>query len=223
MLRVPTRARVRRRAASGIMLAVLLVLPAMLGAPAAFAVSTASIGTAAGSEPAAVLDTDRILASDGVTGQEFGHSVAISGDWIVVGAPEDNENGARAGAAYVYARNATGGWDEAAKLLASDGEGDESFGHSVGISGDQIVVGAYYDRPVGEPTGAVYVYERNGAGAWIETAKLLASDRTSVDFFGWSVATSGDRILVGALFDDDGGLEFRLRLRVRTQRGWRLA
>ena len=73
------------------------------------------------------------------------------------------------------------------------------------ISGDRIVVGAPYDDDKGESSGSAYVYERQGNGSWAQASKLVANDGATEDYFGRSVAISGDRIVVGAPYDDDKG------------------
>jgi FG-GAP repeat/HYR domain len=138
----------------------------------------------------------KLTDSDGVPGDQFGTSVSISGDTIVVGAYTDDT--AR-GAAYVFERNKGGGdiWGEVTKLTASDGAPVNFFGTSVSISGDTILVGAnWHDSSRGE----AYVYERNhgGANLWGEVAKLTASDSGTGYFFGTSVSISGDTVVVGA-------------------------
>ena len=146
----------------------------------------------------------KLTASDGAAVDRFGISAAVSGDRIVVGAYLDDDLGASSGSVYVYEPDGTGGWTET-KLTASDGApGGDEFGISVAVSGDRIVVGAHLDDDNGGSSGAVYVYEPDGAGGWTET-KLTASDGAAVDRFGWSVAVSGDRIVVGAHLDDDLG------------------
>ena len=133
----------------------------------------------------------------------FGDSVAISGDRVIVGAYNYNffgRLGRVTGAAYVFEQDETGTWVEAAKLLASDGERGDRFGWSVAVSGDRALIGAVADDNDDRDfnAGSVYVFERNAAGAWVEAAKLEASDARTDDAFGWSVALSGDRALVGA-------------------------
>jgi hypothetical protein len=146
-------------------------------------------------------------------------SVAVDGDIVVVGRPFelDPEGGppettGNLGAVHVFESDGEGGWTET-KLTASDGSDLDQFGSSVAVSGDRIVVGAGGDD---ERSGAVYVFERNGQGGWLET-KLTASDRTPREYFGywasqWAgvpVAVEGDRIAVGSrsavyLFEPDG-------------------
>ena len=150
----------------------------------------------------------KLTPSDGAAGDEFGHSVAVHGNTIVVGARQDDDGGSNSGAAYVFTRP-DGGWNStttAAKLTASDGEEDDRFGHSVAVVGDTLVVGAYGDDG---NRGAAYVFTKTGA-AWTSTttaAKLIASDGAANDELGISVAIDGDTVVAGAhLHDiDDNG------------------
>jgi len=138
----------------------------------------------------------------------FGSSVAISGDYIVVGAPRDPwYNGDDPGAAYVFRRQGRA-WIEQAKLIASDGAMWDQLGWSVAIDGDVIVVGAPHyvvDRLSPSGPGAVYVFRRDDHGTpddpdddtWPQEAKLTGPDPQFEQLFGWSVAGSGDVIVVG--------------------------
>ena len=90
---------------------------------------------------------------------------------------------------------------QTAKLTASDGAANDRFGISVAVSGDTVVVGAHGDDGY---RGSAYVYVKPGGG-WVnatQTAKLTASDRAADDYFGYSVAVSGDTVVVGAYGDD---------------------
>ena len=131
-----------------------------------------------------------LTASDGVANDRFASTVAISGDTAVVGAPND---GSRTGQAYVMTRSGSS-WSQQTKLPAADGVAGDAFGNSVAIDGNTAVVGA----PFGNGTmGAVYVFTRV-AGQWSQQAELTAFDGQVPDAYGWSVAISGDTILVGA-------------------------
>jgi nucleoside-specific outer membrane channel protein Tsx len=166
----------------------------------------------------------KLTASDGDRLDQFGRSVAVSGDGstALVGADGDeNPNGEdylddeipEAGSAYVFSR-ADGGWSEEAKLAASDGDSGDRFGRSVAVAedGSTALIGARSDdNPNGEDAelegvysaGSAYVFSRTD-GAWSEEAKLPGSDSVSGDWFGVSVAVAGDgsTALVGAGHDD---------------------
>jgi hypothetical protein len=147
----------------------------------------------------------KLVASDGASGDRFGFSVAVAGDRIAVGAHGDDDNGSDSGSAYVYEPDGAGGWTET-KISASDGATADAFGISVTTDGDRVVVGSHGDDDNGALSGSVYVYESDGAGGWTET-KLIASDGASGDRFGFSVAVAGDRVAVGASFDDVAGVD----------------
>ncbi len=96
--------------------------------------------------------------------------------------------------------------NEVQELFASDAQSGDQFGYPLAIEGGRLVTGARMDDDLGEGAGSAYVFERNEEGEWLETAKLTASDGDIEDRFGW-VALSGDTIVVGAEFEDEGGLQ----------------
>jgi hypothetical protein len=129
---------------------------------------------------------------DGSSGDYFGYSVSISGDYAIVGL-QPNPN--KIGAAYIFFRN-SGVWQQQAKLTANDGFVGDSFGESVSISGNEVIVGA-----PSSGFGAAYIFTRSGV-IWMQTAKLTASDGATNDNFGFSVSISGNYVTAGAPFDD---------------------
>ena len=152
----------------------------------------------------------KIFAADPTDGAKFGTSLAIAGDTIVVGCPEDNPGGiSSAGSAYVFQRNQGGmdTWGQVSKMTAADGAAGDLFGSVVGISGDTVVVGTPEDNHVEAEAGSAYIFARNqgGADAWGQVAKLTAADAASDDNFGCSVSISGDAVVVGASHDDHSG------------------
>ena len=139
-----------------------------------------------------------VEASDGEAGF-FGSALAISGDTIVVGNDRTNSN---SGSAYVFERH-DGVWSETLKLRAPDEAGEgERFGASAAVERDRIVIGASADRFFGVFSGSTYVFRR-GEDGWALEVQLFAGDRDHHDQFGYSVAISGETILVGAYGDDD--------------------
>ena len=143
-------------------------------------------------------EAQKLLASDGAAGDEFGRSVYVSGDTALIGAIGDDDNGSFSGSAYVFIRDATGLWTEQAKLLASAGAAGDAFGRSVSVSGDTALIGAATDDDLGSFSGSAYVFIRDATGLWTEQAKLLASDGAASDQFGVSVSVSDDTALIGA-------------------------
>ena len=147
----------------------------------------------------------KLTALDGATDDNFGRRVSISGDYAVVGAYHDDDDGSNSGSAYLFERDGAGSWSQVQNLTASDGVAEDLFGDSVSISGDYAVIGAYGDDDNGDGSGSAYVFERNSGGIWQEVQKLSASDGSANDVFGYSASISGNAILIGAFFDDDNG------------------
>ena len=147
----------------------------------------------------------KLTAPDGAAGDEFGYSVAISGDIAVIGAPRDDDRGDDSGSAYVFSRSGNS-WVQQAKLVAIDGAAGDVFGISVAISGDTVVVGADLADEKGSNSGAAYVFRRSGR-TWNHQANLTADDGAAGDLFGIRVALSGDTAVIGAARDDDNGEE----------------
>ncbi|MCH7699131.1 MAG: hypothetical protein IH865_09375 [Chloroflexi bacterium] len=154
-------------------------------------------------------EVKKLVASDAQAFDEFGISVAVSGDTAVVGAVGEDAGGIGAGAAYVFRRNegGAGNWGQVKKLTASSAQASDEFGISVAVSGDSAVVGARGEDAGGSNAGAAYVFERarGGASNWGRVKKLVASDAQAFDEFGVSVAVAGDIAVVGAWLEDGGG------------------
>jgi hypothetical protein len=138
----------------------------------------------------------KLTASDGKPLDDFGASLAMSGNTIVVGA---NYRRVGTGAAYVFTQSG-GSWTQQAELTASDGAEDYAFGDAVAVSGSTVLVGSPFYGHVGDEsqgTGAAYVFTSSG-GSWTQQAELKASDAADGDEFGRSVAISGQTAIVGA-------------------------
>ena len=140
----------------------------------------------------------QLTASDGAATDFFGFCVAASGNTIAVGAyQDDTTTGFDSGSVYVFARSGSR-WSEQAKIVADDGAMDDRMGFSVAIDEDTIVIGAPGDDTY---RGSVYVYVREG-NDWTKQAKLTATEGTTDDYFGGTVAISGDTLVAGAIYDD---------------------
>ena len=139
----------------------------------------------------------KVTASDAASGDQFGVSVAIDGNTVVVGAYGDEDAGGGSGSVYVL-RTTDGGatYDEVAKLTASDAASSDYFGRHVAIDGDTVLVGAYFEN---NRRGAVYVYRTTDNWDTHTETKLTASDAAEGDYFGWSVAIDGDTVVVGTM------------------------
>jgi hypothetical protein len=141
----------------------------------------------------------RLTAADGFARDAFGDSVALDGNTAVIGAENRGLDALRSfqgiGGAYVFVRDGST-WSQQALLLPdpADAVTGEFFGRSVGLSGQTVLVGAPGD---GNEQGAVFGFTRTGT-TWSQTAKFTGSNSVQFDTFGWSLAFSGHRAVVGA-------------------------
>ncbi len=148
----------------------------------------------------------KLTVFDGDDDDNFGGSVAISGDTIIIGAVGDDLGvNIDQGSAYIFVRNDTT-WSQQEKLVANDGAASDNFGKSVAISGETVVIGAHFDDFGSNfmNQGSAYIFVRNGA-VWTQQTKLTANDGATDDYFGNSVAISSNNVIVGAAGDDIGG------------------
>jgi hypothetical protein len=138
----------------------------------------------------------RLQADDGVAGNAFGSSVALSGDTLLVGAPERAFAQAGAysqGAAYVF-QYISPNWLQQTQLLPPLATNGQLFGHALSLVGNRALIGA----PLADARiGGAFVFERSGS-LWTQQAQLAAPNGLPGDRFGWSVALDGDQLLVGA-------------------------
>lgn len=150
----------------------------------------------------------KLLAPEG--NGNFGESVAISGEVIVVSARRDNlGSGLYQGSAHVFRWDGASRWQWEQRLVAADGEGGDGFGSSVAVSGNLVVVGASGDD---EDRGSAYVFRQEGSG-WAQE-KLVARDGQEGDRFGSAVDVFDDLLVVGAPRDDFSGQTSRGTARV---------
>lgn len=151
---------------------------------------------------------------------EFGKSLAIDGNTLVVGSPGDNRevsginppasnnNSTHSGAVYVYTRLGNT-WTQQADIKPSNTKTGSRFGQSVAIDNNTIIVGADAESGDGSDpldislprAGAAYIYTRTGT-TWVEEAYLKASNPDEEDRFGWSVDISGNSVVIGAFGED---------------------
>jgi len=147
-----------------------------------------------------------ITPSDVASSDQFGVSVAIEDDYLLVGSRNDDDGGDASGSAYVFTRSGST-WSQQAKLVASDDQAGDQFGESVTMSQDTnyVAIGSPdEDGSSANVTGAVYVFERSGS-TWTQRQKLVASAQTANDKLGEEVSISGDgSFVVGVSPADDG-------------------
>ncbi len=150
-------------------------------------------------------EEQRLFASDGADGDEFGSAVALVGDFAFIGAPLSNAEGTNSGAVYVFRFDATAGeWVEEQMLTAVDTAAGDEFGFSLAADGSVALIGAHLDDDLASNTGSVYAFRLDG-DEWVEEQKLGASDAATLDDFGYSVAVRGCLAVAGARRNDDDG------------------
>ncbi len=176
-----------------------------------------------------------VKASNTGFGDVFGNRVALSDDGNTlavaaggeasnatgIGGNQANNTAFGAGAVYVLVRDAAGAWSHQAYVKASNTASGDGFGSGVALSGDgnTLAVGAFGEDSVATgvggdqadngatQAGATYLFVRDGAGAWSQQAYVKAPNTDAQDYFGWSVALSGDgdTLVVGAYGEDGDG------------------
>ena len=200
-------------------LAVLLIVFSLGGFTSVQAQTASSIPTGVsaadwkqikGLLPQSIINTQEayIKASNPDIADEFGETIAISGNTLVVGT---NHQDFDSGAVYVFTRNGST-WSQQALIKPLNIDSNDHFGTSLAISGDTLVVGAPWESSSavgvnGDDTdnsspgsGAVYVFTRSGS-TWTQQAYLKASRNNSSQQFGHSVAYDGNTIVVGAPYE----------------------
>lgn len=140
----------------------------------------------------------KLTATDGIAYEYFGYSVALDGNFAIIGTNAATHGN---GSAYIFQYDGVNTWTQQTKLLASDGQIGDRYGTAVAISNNIAVVGAYTDDSTEINTGSAYVYNYDGSGNWHETTKLTASTPQYNAKFGASVNIYGYRIVIGAPSD----------------------
>ncbi|MHC4657691.1 MAG: FG-GAP repeat protein [Planctomycetota bacterium] len=149
-------------------------------------------------------EQQKLTASDAASGDNFGHTVAIDGNTIVIGAyTDDYDSNTDAGSAYVFDYNGLT-WSQQQKLTPSDAAVGDEFATSVEIDGNSIIVGSPRDDDDGSNSGSAYVFTYNGS-TWTQEDKLTASDASMYHYFGEFVDIQDNTALVGANKADANG------------------
>lgn len=148
------------------------------------------------------VETQILTSSDTQNDDQFGSSVFIDGDTLLIGASrEDQQLSDNAGAAYIFNKDVNGIWQEQQKLTATTRITNALFGSSVSIDGNYLVVGARGESDFSNNDfefGAAFVFKKDTNGIWLEQQRLLASDMINGDHFGSVVTISNDNIVIGA-------------------------
>lgn len=160
----------------------------------------------------------KLKAPDKAQTDQFGNSVSINGNYLIIGAfnEDHDELGAstlnNSGSAYIYEKDNNGTWNFVKKVVASDRRANDFFGYSVAItSSGYAIVGAYsndYDvnnANYSDGAGSAYIFTRDGNGVWSQTQKIVSADREYSGRFGFSVDIDNDKCIVGADLETEGG------------------
>lgn len=143
----------------------------------------------------------KVVATDGVAGQQFGYAVGIGGIGAIVGAPFDQENGLESGAAYILHRNANGSneWGEMTKVIAPDGVSGDHFGRAVDHRSGNAVIGAYGHDANGSNAGAIYLYRFPFTFGSLQIANRVQPVDPNAS---WQVTIQGLGVLTNTLTGD---------------------
>lgn len=154
------------------------------------------------------------------SGDGFGSSVAIDGDYILIGAPANDSSGyTDAGAVYVFEYSSST-WPQSALLVSQNPESGGAFGSAVDISGEYAAVGAYLESPDGyTESGSGYVFYRNG-GTWDSYQQF--SNSTAADHFGESIAIDGSNLVIGSK-EHNGGYGIAYIYALSETNSWTLS
>jgi hypothetical protein len=164
--------------------------------PSAFRIAVCLLSMIASAAGAATIENPALLpGGDGGGGDRFGTALALAGDTLIVGVPNDNPNGLNnSGSAYVFTR-VDGVWTYHQRLNADDSASGHLFGFSVALHGDTLIVGAPSGGSANQ--GAAYVFERS-AGQFAQQQKLVVPALAQPRNFGWSVAAGPEVVWAGS-------------------------
>ena len=138
----------------------------------------------------------KFIAPDGASSDYFGLSVALDGDYALIGSWSDDDNRVNSGSAYLF--DTTTG-DLIQKFIAPDAASNDNFGRSVALDGNHALIGAFGDSDNGYSSGSAYLFDTT-TGDLLQ--KIVAPDANNYDNFGYSVALDGNSVLIGSLLGD---------------------
>ena len=146
----------------------------------------------------------KFVADDTAASDQFGISVALHGNYLLVGSHlSDIGNISDAGAAYIFRREENN-WIQEAKLFLEDGNTFDVFGRTVALFNDCAIVGAISSNLNDTNNGgAAFAFRRNDEAQWIQEAILTGNDTASGDLFGQGLALHENLAIIGAIYDDD--------------------
>ncbi len=139
----------------------------------------------------------KLIPSDPVLQGYFAYSLSAYNNYILIGAPSDDENGTQSGAAYIFKKEGDI-WVEQTKLLPSDGYMNDNAGGSVSLFGDYAIIGSPVDEINNQiSSGSAYIFKRVGDN-WVEETKLVPSDPTYGATFGLTVSLYNNYVVIGS-------------------------
>jgi hypothetical protein len=144
------------------------------------------------------IEETKFLAPDGEANDNFGRSVSVSGDVVLIGADMDDDMGNQSGSAWVFRYNGMS-WVEEAKLLASDGETEDNFGFSVSVFDDVALVGANRGEGLGSNCGSAYVLDLSGGSIDLTLSRTgpVTIPRGSTLFFRTQIENKAENPISG--------------------------
>jgi hypothetical protein len=143
-----------------------------------------------------VANEDTLLVSPSLPASaSFGQRIAMDGDRMAV-----VDLGARL--VHVFERDPSGAWAHVAAMASTSATAVDQFGNSLALDGDRIAVGARWRDAGAVDAGSVVIFDRQSSGAWVQVQELFSPDADAGDNFGFDVALSNERLVVGAAFDD---------------------
>ncbi|UCD75407.1 MAG: FG-GAP repeat protein [Phycisphaerales bacterium] len=143
----------------------------------------------------------KLIASDGAPYDQFGQSVAVDGDLVLVGAYLDDSGASNAGSVYVFRFDGSVWWEEA-RLSADDAASDDQFGYAVAvqaddIDGDAALIGAPVGNGTQNDSGSAYLFRFDGVD-WILESEISGPDSATGDQCGWSLDLADEWLFIGA-------------------------
>lgn len=139
----------------------------------------------------------KLVASDRTANDLFGWTVAISGNYAAISAPqkklEKSSPNSSSGAVYIFFRNKNGKWVEKQKIIASEQDENLKFGNSISISSDHLIIGSN-----GAALGSAHLYDKGQMGFWTFSQKITAEDHTCDRGFGYLVSTFDNYSIIGS-------------------------
>jgi hypothetical protein len=164
------------------------------------AIAASSLTAHAGAGPV-IMETQKLIASDGMPSDKFGFAIDREGDTLIIGAPQHYTN-SLPGSFYVFMQDEFGQWIEQQRVMSEfkpgEAEFGDLFGSAVALEGDTLLVGApFVELNAMMVVGSVYVFKRDATGQWIKQQTILPVD-DDVLRFGQDISMSGNVAVIGS-------------------------